>query len=340
MRFLKYIAAAVLVTLSLTARSQGVREMEGSFLEPLEKRDSILIADQLRYGFVLKDVVEGTGLAMSDWSQSFGDTLIVVRNWKLDTLKTFAPKKKSSDPARYDISADVILAPFEAGKYKLPRIAVRRTLEGGLTDTLLFNLQEMEVTTIPVDTTTFQIHDIKDQIRYPLTFKEVLPYILGFLLLAAVIAAAVYYIRKYLSKKRGESEHKDPPYIVALRQLDHYRGDKMWAPEKQKAFYSGITDTLREYMAETFDIDAREMTTAEIFASLKGHEKIDAGLYADTKELFEVADFVKFAKHVVGDDDLAKAVPSAVRFVTATYQSQLDEEQNASEAQPGEPQNQ
>lgn len=327
MRIFRYIAAAALMTLSLSARSQGIREVEGSFLEPLEPRDSILIADQLRYGFVLNGVEDGTSLSMSDWSGAFGDTLIVVRGWSLDTLKTVAPRRKDSGPAHYDISADVLLAPFEAGQYTLPRIAVRRVLPGGQTDTLLFDPQKMEVTTIPVDTTSFQVHDIKGQIRYPLTFKEILPYLLGAVLLAALIAGLVFLIRRRLAGKSGEAARKEPPYIVALRTLDTYRGDKLWAPEKQKAFYSGITDTLREYMADTFGIDAREMTTADIFDALRESDRITAALYDDTRDLFELADFVKFAKHTVSTEELAKAVPSAVRFVTATYQSQLDEEQ-------------
>lgn len=332
------IVSLILLAFCLPSMAQGIKNVEGSFLEPLQKRDSILIADQLRYGFTLNDVQEGTAFALQDWSEAFGDTLVVVKNWQFDTLKVQAPKKKSSGLAKYDIRANVVIAPFEEGKYTLPRIAAQRTLPNGEVDTLLFDPQEMEVKTMPVDTTTYQIHDIKDQIRYPVTFKELLPYILGVLLLAALIAAAVYFIRKYMQKKQEGSAHKDPAYIVALRQLENYRGDKFWAPEKQKAFYSGITDTLRAYIAESFDIDAKEMTTAEIFDSLKGNERITPDLFIETKNLFEVADFVKFAKHVVNDEDNSKAVPAAVRFVTATYQSELDDEQKASSQE--EPKNQ
>ena len=83
------IAALVAVLLApLSSRAQGLKEVEGSFLEPLQQRDSILVADQLRYGFTLEDVAEGTQLRMQDYSKAFGDTLIVVRNWKVDTLKT------------------------------------------------------------------------------------------------------------------------------------------------------------------------------------------------------------------------------------------------------------
>ena len=325
------LSALSLLLLVLPLGAQGIKEVTGSFLEPLEPRDSILIADQMRYGFTLDDVEAGTGIALQDWEGQFGDTLIVVKNWQIDTLKTFTPKKKSSDPARYNVRGYLVLAPFEAAEYHLPRIALQRTLPTGEVDTLLFDEQVMDVRTMPVDTTTYVLHDIKGQIRYPLTFKEMLPYILGVLLLAGLVVLLVILIRRRKAAA-GQELRRDPAYIVALRKLDRFRGEKFWAPDKQKTFYSGITDTLREYIAETFGIDACEMTTAEIFDALKGNERISKDLYADTKDLFEVADFVKFAKHVVGDDDNVKALPRAVGFVTATYQEEIEEE-TASAAQ-------
>jgi hypothetical protein len=108
----------------------------------------------------------------------------------------------------------------------------------------------------------------------------------------------------------------------------------MWAPEKQKAFYSGVTDTLREYMSERFDVSAMEMTTAEIFEQLKEKE-MPEGLRKEVRELFDRADFVKFAKYVASDDDNASALPVAVRFVTETYQAEVEEE-SSSAAEHGE----
>ena len=323
MRKLTIAAAVAAVLLPLSSRAQGLKETEGSFLEPLQQRDSILIADQMRYGFTLEDVAEGTELRMQDYSKAFGDTLAVVRNWKIDTLKTVRKGRKG--PACYNLRGDVVLAPFEAGTYHLPRIAVQRISPEGVVDTLLFDPQEMVVTTIQIDTTTYVPHDIKGQMRYPLTFKEILPYLLGVLLLAGLVALAVVLVRRRRTALDA-SAHKDPPYIVALRKLDGFRGDKYWAPEKQKAFYSGITDTLREYIAATFGIDACEMTTAEIFDALKGHERLTDELYGSTKDLFELADFVKFAKHIASDTENAAALPQSVRFVTSTYQSVLEEE--------------
>ena len=67
-----------------------------------------------------------------------------------------------------------------------------------------------------------------------------------------------------------------------------------------------------------------EMTTAEIFKDMKGTDA-PADLLEELKELFERADFVKFAKFTASDEDNAKALPVAVRFVTSTYQSDLEE---------------
>ena len=117
---------------------------------------------------------------------------------------------------------------------------------------------------------------------------------------------------------------------MALRELDKYRGKGMWVPEKQKAFYSGITDALREYISERYGIGAMEMTTSEIFDDMK---KTDAPeeLLREVRELFERADFVKFAKYVASDEDNAASLPVAVRFVTQTYQTEIETEEKTEE---------
>jgi hypothetical protein len=291
-----------------------------AFLNQLQKRDSVLIADQLEYGFELDSVKTGTEIGLSDYSGASNDTLTLVRNWKIDTLKLY---KKSG---MADIRGSVVLSPFEEGKYELPPIFVQRKY-GGRTDTLVFSAPELEVRSIPIDTSTFVLHDIKGQIRYPLTFREILPWAGGLILLAAVIAGLVWWIRT--RRRENEAEKvKEPAHITALRNLDKYRSDKYWAPEKQKTFYSGVTDTLKTYMEARFGVDAPEMTTAEVFDALKNEKDITPELFGETKELFETADFVKFAKHTAPDDYNARVLPVAVRFVTETYRTELEEEQS------------
>lgn len=290
-----------------------------AFLEQLQQRDSILIADQLKYGFVLEDVEEGTELALQDFSELSNDTLTLVHNWQIDTLKQRRGK--------LDLCGSITLAAFEEGHYSLPAIAVRRVKMDGKVDTLLFEALEMDVKIMPVDTATFVIHDIKGQMKYPVTFKEALPWAGGVILLAALIILVVYLIRNG-RKSENADEKEEAAYIVALRRLEKFRGDKYWAPDKQKIYYSGITDALKFYIEKRFGVDAPEMTTAELFSALKDSKDLSPELYNEAKALFETADFVKFAKHSASDEENAKALPLAVRFVTSTYQTELEEEQS------------
>ena len=298
-----------------------------AWLRQLQPRDSILIADQVEYGFQLDSVPAGTALAMPDFTKVSNDTLTLVRGWQLDTTATLRVRQPGrKDRAElYNIRGSIVLAPFEEGTYHLPELFVLRKTGAGAPDTLRFEPLEMEVKTMPVDTATFQVHDLKGQMGYPLTFRELLPWIGGVLLLAALIALAIWLVRRRRAAAEG-LKPKDPAYIVALRELDKWRGDKHWAPDRQKAFYSGITDTLKTYIEDRFGIDAPEMTTAELFDALKGAEDLPEDLREDTRAVFECADFVKFAKHVASEQENAQALPTAVRFVTSTYQTALEEE--------------
>ena len=315
-----YVAISLI---SVMSSAQGkIVQMGESFLQPLQERDSVLIADQLFYGFELEQVEEGTRFAFPQTGDTLMTNIRVVKQWQMDTVKIIRQKK--GQPRLFNLRGGLTVTSFDEGMYYLPPLAVQRLSKDGVLDTLVFDPQKVQIHTMPVDTATFQPHDIKGVIRYPVTFAEVAPWVAGGLALVGLIVLAVWLIIRYRRTHNPEYIRKDPAHIVALRKLDKYRGNALWAPEKQKTFYSGITDTLREYIAERYGIGAMEMTTAEIFNDMKKTDA-PADLLAELKDLFERADFVKFAKFAASDEDNARALPVAVRFVTSTYQAELEE---------------
>ena len=72
------------------------------------------------------------------------------------------------------------------------------------------------------------------------------------------------------------------------------------------------------------------MTTAEIFRELKPQfEKEDVEkkvLVDEIENMFVTADFVKFAKHAASEQENASVLPLAVKFVTSTYESDIENE--------------
>lgn len=283
-------------------------------LKPLQQRDSALVADQFSYGVLLDRKDAGIGIGLTDFSKICNDTLVLVRDWQIDTLKDGKLK------------ADIVVAPFEEGEYEMPDIYVLRRNASGSVDTLRFSGPSLSVMTMPVDTATFNIHPLKSQINYPVTFAEILPYIAGGLGGIAVIVLLCLFLPKLFRRKSKEEKVQEPAHIEALRELEKYRSDKYWVPSHQKAFYSGITDILKNYIDRRFGIDAPEMTTIELFEDLKGCEGVTPQMYESLKKLFERADYVKFAKYVADDEENAQALPLSVNFVTSTYQAQIEED--------------
>jgi hypothetical protein len=307
-----------------TATDSGGRVIlkEGSFIKPVTPRDSILVADRLLYGFELDNVPDSTVLAFPQVANPFMQDVLALPMWQVDTVKV--QKIKADNSRLLDIRAAISIQPFEEGTYELPPLFVQRIHPDGTVDTLQFDRQTIQVFTMPVDTSTFVPHDLRKQAGYPLTASEVMPWLMGFWALALLVIGLIAWIRSRRRNADGPA-FREPAHITALRKLDKYRGDKFWAPDRQKQFYSGVTDALREYIVSRYGVGAMEMTTAEIFEGLRGTD-IPVDLYEEMKELFERADFVKFAKFVATPEENATVLPQAVRFVTSTYQTQVEEE--------------
>lgn len=319
-RFLTISVIVALAFAPVCAAKEDPAHARKAFVEQLQQRDSILIADQLLYGALLSGITDGSSVELPPLKDTLCAYVDIVKPWSLDTVKVH---RKGGTR---DIRAAMTLTSFDDGEYLLPGFQVAVHLPDGSVDTLSFEGQDIMVCTIPVDTATFKVHDIKAQRRYPLTFVEILPWLGIVTMLALITSAVVRFIRKRKQQKQ-EALRRDPPHIIALRKLDQYRGDKYWTPAKQKAFYSGVTDALREYIAARYGIGAMEMTTTELFKALKKSD-IPEDMKAELKDLFELSDFVKFAKATASDERNAAVLPLGIRFVTSTYQEDIKEENN------------
>ena len=281
-------------------------------------RDTILIGDQIEWILDLK-IRQGEEFYVEKPEEEPAPGVETITPLHFDTLSV----KKGV----MNIKGSTVLTCFDSGSFFLPPMIVAIQRESGQVDTIFYDGPIMEVTTIPVDTSNFEAKDIKGQIKYPVTFKELLPWI-GLLL---VLAGIVYVVVRWIKLRRenrsffGRPIVQDPPHITALRALEKIRSQKLWQSDKQKQFYTAVTDTLRQYMAARYDIAALEETSAEIFADLSDKE-IDPALLDKVKDLFTTADFVKFAKHSASSEENEDAIPTAVRFVNETFMQQMENE--------------
>lgn len=179
----------------------------------------------------------------------------------------------------------------------------------------------LKVITMDVDTLHpekfFPPKDVQDN---PFEWSEWAP-LFWCALVVALLAAVLFYLVVRLKQNkpiitRIRIIKKVPPHQKALNAIDKLKREKMAASEDQKAYYTMLTDTLRQYIQERFGFNAKEMTSAEILQRL--HETGDRDMLDELTELFQTADLVKFAKYstLLNENDLN--LVNAVNFIDKT----------------------
>ncbi|MCL2041791.1 MAG: hypothetical protein FWG84_07120 [Bacteroidales bacterium] len=227
---------------------------------------------------------------------------------------------------------------FDSGFYALEPLRFPYHVEG---DTTTYYTQIpsawLEVTTVAVDTTK-SFFDIKPLMPEPLTWREIMTYVVwilgGLIVLCGIAWLILLLIRKYRKKRPdvviAPPKPKIPPYITALEELEALRLKKLWQSDKIKEYYSELTDIVREYIEAQFGVQAVEMTTDEILFGLK-NAGINAQAMGKLSGTLQTADLVKFAKaqpHALEND---AALTYSVDFVKETHK--YEEQQNNVENQ-------
>jgi hypothetical protein len=191
----------------------------------------------------------------------------------------------------------ITITSFDSGGYVFPAIPIF-----GADSTIFIYTQPLafSVSTIAVDTTA-AFYDIKPLARVPLTFREILPYILVALAVTAAILIVFFIYMKYGKKKKRMVKEKriivpkEKAHLVALKELETLKFRKLWESGMIKLYYSELTDILRCYLENRYEIAAPEMITDEIKEALEPLS-IAPQHREELYQLLTTADLVKFAK--------------------------------------------
>jgi len=283
-------------------------------------KDSLLIGDQVLWRMEAK-AQEGSAFLFAIELPKELTKGVELLEAKIDTIKS----KKSKE---WQFRGVLRITSFDSGSYVLPPMPFFLAHPSGRVDTLWFAGPKIEVTTIPIDTATYQPFDIKGQIGYPLTAKELLPWT-GLLFLLLAVGYVVYRWIRHRRENRplfGKPKPKEPAYLVAFRQLEEIKVQKLWQNGKVKLFYTAVTDVLRIYVAARWGIQAMEQTSAELMDALR-QEQLDKALLQELGDMLGSADLVKFAKYEPGAVENEQTIPTVIRFVQATMVIEVEQKE-------------
>jgi len=174
-----------------------------------------------------------------------------------------------------------------------------------------------------IDTASHSIADIKPVLAPKFNWLNLLFIILLVLLFHGLIILIFAIYKKYF-KKQPDLSSKEmklllPPYVVALSQLDKIKLEKPWQQGRSKEYHTELTDIVREYIERVFNINSMEMTSEEILEHLKNLKVEQKIAYTGLKQIFQLADLVKFAKWNANPDEHELSLSNAYLFVNHTH---------------------
>ncbi len=181
-----------------------------------------------------------------------------------------------------------------------------------------------------IDVEAGEIADIKDVLTPRISvwyyLKKALPWLIGLLLLAAIVYSIIRLLRTNNSVKQLPIESLVPAHELALGKLQQLREEKLWQNDRQKEYHTRMTDILREYIELTFAIPAPELTSDEVLALLSHLRKENKNAFVLLQQILQLADLVKFAKWHAMPVENEQSMNQAVEFVNQTIK--VEEEKN------------
>jgi hypothetical protein len=249
----------------------------------------ILIGDQIRFHVEVEQQRD-----MKVTLPLFGDTITE----KIEVLEASQPDTLFLSNEIIRVSQHYLITSFDSGLYIIPPQRFAFSYHG-MGDTLESQALFLGVLTFKIDSIK-GIADIKPPMKAPLSFREILPWILGGLAVVAIVVAGIWYYRrrkKIIPEMVTRVKPVVPPHITALNALDDLKRKKLWQQGNTKAYYSELSDIIRTYIEGRFEIIAMEQTTDETLDALEAGKYLPETLFENLKGMLSLADLVKFAKY-------------------------------------------
>jgi hypothetical protein len=307
-------SASVLFLLVMATQAQVIRVLSAP------DTSVILIGD--RTGFtVTAEIPAGVSAEMTSAGDTLAGKIVVLRRDPRDTTRLADGAMRITD--RYLVTS------FDSGTYAIPPFFAER-ISGDSIIRYYSDYSSLKVLRpdIALQDTTDVIFDIVPPRTAPVTFSEVLPWII----IALIASALVYLLARFLPRNPLKRFVKpvpppEPAYIIALRELKALREGELWQKGAVKEYYSRLSDILRRYIDNRYGISSPELTTDETVRMLHRAAVTTPGQMGLVKEVLSMSDMVKFAKYVPEATVHETAYDNAQRFVEETREPEMNQDQ-------------
>ncbi|ATA78630.1 hypothetical protein CGC59_02595 [Capnocytophaga sputigena] len=254
---------------------------------------NIKIGEQIEYKISVQAPADA--VVVFPEGQTFG-ALEMVKTNPTDTLK---------EAGKFRLEKAYYLTQFDEGKYTIPQQKIQISHKDFYTDSLL-----IEVHNVAIDTLKQPLYDAKPiaEVTSPFSSHLWLWIVLGIVALLLTTAALYFFVLRKKKLSTEEERKKLPPFERAIQDLKDLQNSKYLIESQHKAYYTRLTDIVKEYLEDEMHILAKESTTDELLAKINdlqqtGKLHLSAETISNLKRVLQNADLVKFAKSKPSDSN-------------------------------------
>jgi hypothetical protein len=241
-----------------------------------------------------------------------GDTLInqleVVRKGSVDSVQ---------DAAGLHLTQRIFLTSFDTGHWAIPPFTFVVSGSPRETRPLLIEVRNVALDDPKVQRPAKTIYEVPFSIGYWIR-AHLVELLAGLGALVLIIAGLFYLTRKRKTVPAPVVEAPmEPVHLRTLRSLRELDASRLWQQGEHKAYHSRITDLLRSYIEERYQVPAMESSTDELLQEL-GVSPMNNEQRTHLENMLRLADLVKFAKAKPTPAENEQMMAGAIRFVEAT----------------------
>jgi len=224
-------------------------------------------------------------------------------------------------PGTLRLTATFVLTAFQTGELEIPSLPVFYTGPGVTAGELRTDPVPIRVRSV-LEGKEEAIEEIKPPMEIPRDWTSLLIRLAPVVLAAAF---AVFLYRKYRRKFRAKARVLKagpgrPAHETALEQLRLLEQSGLIVRRETDLFHTRVSEIIRRYLEERFQIDALEMTSGEILEQIP--KIIASGENVHLLEEFLTrCDLVKFAKYRPHPQDMEHTLKQAYDFVNRTRET-------------------
>lgn len=286
----------------------GLTNSQGQKASFTLSHDSIQMGERFTATFLL----DLTGSKIAKWpllEEYLAENIEIHRVYHVDTTKT--------EDNRTILRQDITGTSFTPGLHQIPPFFFA----------IVENQDTLFVATEPVLLTVLGVaiqedavpYDIKPIFSMPVSFLEVLQYLLSALLIVLLLFGAwkIFIFQKKTKISKADRDAEIPPHFATLQHLEELKKRQLWQLGEVKLYYTELTYILRLYIEKRFAIKALEATSEEILEILAKYSD-HAPLLPYLSNVFVTGDLVKFAKFVPAAHENELCMDQAIGFVKDT----------------------